>query len=465
MSQSTMTKPGVVSRKIPPVRGGHFLLGSMPDIQRGPLDFFMSTARQYGDFVRFRFFLWDAYLVSDPASIKHVLQENNRNYNKQHVDYQMLKPLVGEGLLTSDGSEWLSQRRLIQPAFHKQRIQGFATVMTTAAEEMLDRWQRRVDPTQPLDITSEMMRITLSIAGKTLFSQDIRAEAGTVSKAFTILSEDISTRLRSPFAIPLSIPTPRNRRFHAAKQMLDEVVDEIILSRRQELASGSTAHSNDLLTMLLTARDEDTGEGMDDALVRDEVSTLLLAGHETTANTLSWTWYLLSENPAIRQRLQRELKDVLGGRMPTMDDLPDLSYTRKVIQEAMRLYPPAWIVSRKAVQEDEIGGYHIPANAVIEMCTYVVHRHPKYWENPDIFDPERFDPERSAARPAFAYFPFGGGPRLCIGRDFAMIEAQLLLAAVASRFSLELKPGHPVEPEPYVTLRPRYGLPMYLSRI
>src|SRR5258707_3735020 len=279
-------------------------------------------------------------------------------------------------------------------------------------------------------------------------------ETSTVGPAVTTVLELFGDYVFRPFP-PLGIPTPRNRRMQLAIRALDQMVYRMIAERRM-----LQTDTGDLLSMLLLAEDEETGQGMNDRQVRDEILTLLLAGHETTANTLTWTWYLLSEYPEVERRLHAELNEVLGGRVPTVEDLPDLKYTRMVLEEALRLYPPAPLLSRKAIAADELQGYPIAANSMIMISPYATHRHPAFWEEPERFDPERFTPERSAARPAYAYFPFGGGPRICIGNHFAMMEAQLILSTVAQRYQLRLIPGHPVEPQMVVTLRPRYGLPM-----
>jgi cytochrome P450 len=450
--------------QIPPGPEGNWLVGNLPQLQKSTLKFLLSLARDYGEIARYRIANITGYLVSHPDYIKHILIDNNHNYNKQNIDYQLLKTIAGNGLLTSDGDFWLHQRRLIQPAFHRKRIQGFAKLMTETTLEMLERWQSPARLGRPLDISQEMMHLTLSIVGKALFSQDISGEADVVGKAFTFLNEDISARFQSVFTPPLSWPTPRNLRFHSAKHDLDEVVTEIIQTRRREIENNIDPEE-DLLSMLLLARDEETGKGMDDHQLRDEVMTLLLAGHETTANALSWTWYLLSTHPWQAERLQTELARVLSGRNPEVDDLPKLEFTHRVIKESLRLYPPAWIISRKAIEDDKIGGYFIPAGSDVAMSSYVVHHSPRYWENPEGFDPDRFTEARSKDRPSFAYFPFGGGPRLCIGSDFAMLEAQLVLATVAQKFRLDLVPGHPVVPEPLITLRQKYGLKMTLHTL
>jgi cytochrome P450 len=413
-------------------------------------------AHQYGDVVRIPSVLGSFYLVNHPDGVKRILQENHRNYDKNTFDYNILKSLLGTGLLTNDGPSWLQQRRLMQPNFHRQRVMAFGTLMTDASLVLLERWKNHMQEGQTLDIVQEMMHLTLYIIGQALFSLDLSAEGATVGRAFATASRLLIEHTYSPW-IPLSVPTPRNRRYHQARQEMSNVVYSIIRTRRQ-----SSEDKEDLLSMLLHVRDEETGEGMDDRQLHDEILTLMLAGHETTSNALSWTFYLLAQHPDVEQRLHQELHDILGGRAPTVNDLPNLPYTQWVIAEAMRLYPPAWATTRHALADDEIEGYRIPADSVIVISQYLTHRHPDFWEKPDVFDPERFSPERSASRPHYAYFPFGGGPRLCIGNTFAMTEAQLILATIAQHYTLRLVPGIHVELEPLITLRPLHGLAMML---
>jgi cytochrome P450 len=462
MTGPTAHKAPLAGLRVPPGPPGHFLLGNLPEIGRSPIDFLTSLAYDYGDVARFRFLWHVGFLVNHPDYIRRILVENHRNYSKNSPGNLMLKPLLGNGLLLSEGDFWLRQRRLMQPAFHKQRIQAFGELMASATEEMMERW-RAHDPNKVLDISEEMMRLTLSIVGRALFSLDLSEEADTVGEAFSYTNEFISARFRQYLPPPLSWPTPANQRFHKARLKLVRVVQDIIDERRKAAAgSGKESVQDDLLGMLLAARDEDTGEGMTDQHIQDEVMTLLLAGHETTANALTWTFYLLSQNPDVEQKLRAELKDVLGGAMPGLSDLVDLPYNRMVIQEALRLYPPAWILSRKAETDDALGDYHIPAGSVVDISPLFMHRHPNYWKDPLRFAPERFSPEEVEKRPQYAYFPFGGGPRLCIGRDFALAEAQIILAAVASRFELRLASGKQVELDPLITLRARGGMPMFL---
>jgi cytochrome P450 len=464
---TTFSKP---TQKLPPGPTGNILTGSYGDIGRDPLNFLLDVTRQYGDIVRYRFVIWHGFVVAHPEYVRHILQENHRNYSKRTFSYELLKPLVGEGILTSEGAHWLNQRRLMQPAFHRQRIAHFSEMMVEATLDMLERWDSNADQNQEMDIAAEMMRLTLGIVARALFGLEIGEEADVVGDNFTIANEAISNRSKFPLPFPLSWPLPANRRFQKAVAKLDEVVEEIIRRRREisnsGMPSGSASESQeDLLSILLQARDADTGEGMDDRQLRDEVMTLMLAGHETTATALAWTWHLLAQNPAVETRLRDELSDVLAGRPPTAADLQRLPYTRMVLDESMRLYPPAWVISRRAEKDDVIGGYNIPAGSIVLISPYITHRHPDFWENPETFDPERFRDEKTADRPSFAYFPFGGGPRLCIGRDFARVEAQLILATVAQRYRFEAVGGHPVEPAPWITLRPRYGIKMIPERI
>ncbi len=437
---------------------GQFLFGNMRQAREDPIGIYMRGRAQYGDVVRLRSIgkmFW--VFLAHPDDVEYVLRKNQHNYPKGLFETR-LKLLVGEGLLTSSGSFWLRQRRLVQPAFHRHRLATLGTTMTDAAEALVERWQPRAATGQPFNVAAEMMRLTLQIVARALFSTDVSADAGTVGQALTVALEHINYRMTHFFSLPERFPTLRNLRFRRAVRRLDAVALRIIEERRR-----SGEDMGDLLSMLLLARDEETGEGMSDAQLRDEVMTILLAGHETTAVALSWTWYLLACHQQIERKLHAELDEVLGGRTPRVEDLPDLPYTRMVIDEALRLYPPAWFTGRQAKDEDEIRGYCIPAGTPIALSQYVTHRHPAFWERPEAFEPERFTPERSAGRPHFAYFPFGGGPRQCIGNNFALMEARLVLATIARRYRLRLVPGQRIVPEPLVTLRPHNGIRMRLE--
>jgi cytochrome P450 len=425
-------------------------------MKRDPIGFISGLAHDYGDIAHMRLLSLPAFVVSHPDYAKHILLDNHQNYGRNSVTHKTIRSVVGYGLATNDGESWLHQRRLMQPTFHHKRILSFGTQMTEATLAMLERWQRGAGQDQPLDILEQMHRLTLRIVGQTLFHIDLSDEANPTGQAFKTVFRLMTDYFYLPFP-PLSVPTPRNLRLKAALRTLDEVVYGIICARR-----GQNAGPVDLLSMLLEAQDEETGEQMNDRQVRDEIMTVLLAGQETSATTLTWTCYLLSQHPDAEQRLSAELESVLGGRPPTVEDLDKLSYTQMLIKETMRLYPAAWSIPRHAIHEDEIGGYSIPANSLMWISLYTTHRHPGFWEDPEVFDPERFTPEREASRPRFAYFPFGGGPHLCIGNSFAMMETQLLIAAIAQRYRLRMVPGHEVKLTAVPTLQPVNGLPMTL---
>ncbi|MFH7027550.1 MAG: cytochrome P450 [Heteroscytonema crispum UTEX LB 1556] len=443
-------------QNIPPGPQGAAIVGSLPDLQKDPLNFLLNLRREYGNVARFRLGTRSLYLVSHPDDIKHVLQENHKNYHKS-LGYQKLESFLGQGLLTSEDDVWRRDRKLMQPAFHRDRISGFSQTMINATEAMLERWKGFASRGEAINVTAEMMRLTLTIVCLTLFTSDISDEASDVGQALTVVLRHANNRISSLFPLPENFPTEENYRFQQALKTLDRVVYNLINERRQ-----SGEDTGDLLSMLVFARDEETGESMSEKQLRDEVMTIFLAGHETTANALSWTWYLLSKHPDVERRLDAELKEVLGGRVPTLFDLKNLKYTLQVLNETMRLYPPVWEIGRENIGTDQLGGYDIPSNSTIILSAYVTHRHPDFWENPEGFDPERFSPEHSGNRPQYAYFPFGGGPRTCIGNNFALMEAQLVIADIAQKYRLELVPGHVVEPEPMITLRPRNGILMTL---
>jgi cytochrome P450 len=437
---------------VPPLVTVQLLPTRIPEIQRDPLRFLMRSAAEYGDFIHYPLGLWEVYQVSHPTLIRHILQENNRNYCKNTIQYNTLAQVTGRGLLTSDPPLWLRQRRLMQPAFHRGRLNGYGDVIVGAVGDMLDRWAA-AGRDAPLDVDAEMMQVALEIVGKTFFNLDLRHEAQEMTEGVLEMLAYVVYRASMPVAPPLAVPTGRNRRYKAAMAKLESVVYDTIATRRAE-----GVDRGDVLSMMLAARDEETGEPMSDRQIRDEMMTLIIAGHETVASALTWAWYLLSLHPAVRSRLEAEVDEVLDGRAPGVEDLPTLAYTRWVFDETLRLYPPAWLITRRALAEDTIGEAVIPADALIIMSPYVTHRHPAYWPNPAGFDPERFRPETAAGRARFAYIPFGGGPRLCIGDSFALMEGPLILAAVAQRFHLNLLPARPVHMDALVTLRPRDGL-------
>lgn len=455
---SATTSNGRKATGATPGPRGTPVFGSMRAFQRDKLGFIRGLTR-YGDVARYRMAHLTWYQVNHPDGVRRVLQENNRNYGKGSLTLGIFKPVLGEGLLTSEGGLWLRQRRLMQPVFHKRSVAAFGSLMTDETLAMLGRWRPAIRNGAPLDVPAEMARLTLDIATSSLFHAHVGEETGAIARAVNTLVEDLGYRFEVPFYPPPSVPTPRNRRRRAALRTVDRAVYEIIAERRR-----GGGEEEDLLALLMGTRDEVTGEAMDDRQLRDEVITLFLAGHETTANVLSWALYLISAHPEVEGRLLDELDGVLGTdgrrRTPTIEDVPRLTYTKMVIDETMRLYPPAWITNRQALADDEILGHRIPAGAFVMVSPYVLHRHPDYWERPDEFDPERFAPGRGGGRPRFAYFPFGGGPRQCIGQSMALVEAQLVLATILGRCRLRAVPGEPVEAEALATLRPRGGLRM-----
>lgn len=452
-----MAVDSILPARTAPGPKGPPLIGVLPQVRRNPLAFLLDVARTYGDVASYQLGPLRSHLVSHPDGVRHVLQENVKNYTKDHFSYGMIRWVAGNGLLTSRGDFWLRQRRLAQPAFHRQRIAAMAANMVAATNQHIEGWSAAAESGSPLDVGREMMRLTLRIVSDALFGTAV-PQAEVVDWAFSELSTQTVDRFRVFNVIPPVLPTPYDRRFRAARSALDGVVYEIIAERR---AGGEDR--GDLLSMLMLARDEDTGEMMDDRQLHDEVLTMLLAGHETTATTLSWAWALLAQHPEVATRFYAEL-DAVHGQTLAVEDLGRLPYARMIIDETLRLYPPAYIFSRKVAQTDVIGGFRIRAGSSVDISPYVTHRHPAFWDRPDDFLPERFALQHAATRSRFAYFPFSGGPRQCIGNSFALMEAQLLLCTIAQRYRLRLQPGHQVQPDPLITLRPRGGLPMVVER-
>lgn len=429
----------------------------LPAVRRNPTAVFLDGARRYGDVVYFKIGPRHGFLLTNPADVRHVLQDNARNYHKSPL-YDKLRVLLGNGLLTSEDDFWLRQRRIAQPAFHRQRIAELADVMIRAAQETAEQWEALAASGRPVDVEDEMMRLTRTVVLRALLGADLGPFADRVDQAWTLVNQHIGESFWS-LGFTDRLPTPKYRRFLAARAVLQGAVDHVIDERRRNPSAG-----NDLLSMLLAARDEETGEGMTREQLRVEVLTFLLAGQETTALALTWMWYLLARHPDHRRRLENEVDGVLNGRAPVYADIASLPFIRMVIDETMRLYPPAWGFSRQALADDEVSGYQLPRGWLAFVIPYVMHRLPKWWPNPDVFDPDRFLPESSADRPKFAYLPFGAGPRQCIGNNFALIEAALIVAILAQRYRLELVPGHAVDAWPLITLRPRFGMPMMISR-
>lgn len=418
-----------------------------------PLDLLTRTAAEYGPLATLPLGPVNLVVVTDPDLIEQVLVVQHAKFVKGR-GLDTTHRILGQGLLTSEGDFWRRQRRLAQPAFHKQRIVGYGETMVAFADRHVSAWRDG----DVRDLLDELMRLTLAIAAQTLFSADVTADATAVGEALTTALEVVNERFGTVIRLPDSWPTPSNRRMRRAAETLDRVVYRLIDER---MASGED--NGDLLSMLLAARDED-GSGMSRQQLRDEAMTIILAGHETTANALTWTLHLLDNNPAAEAALHAELDTKLGGRLPTVADLPNLPYLEAVVYESMRLYPPAWTVGRQATEPVELGGYRFPAGTDFLLPMWVVHRRADFFPDPLAFRPERWLDGLARRLPTYAYYPFGGGPRLCIGRGFALMEAPLLLAVLCQRFRYRRVPGHPVVPHPSITLRPRFGLKMKLER-
>jgi len=447
MAQAATT----LKRNLPPGPRGLAAFGNIINFGRDWTGFLSRCQREYGDIAYFRFLNVPFCLVAHPDWIEEILVKNAANFEKSR-DYRALKAVLGNGLLTSEGSFWQKQRKLIQPAFRHENILSYGKVITQAATAMLNTWRDG----ETREVHHDLMGVTLDVVAKSLFGSDVSQTARGVGEAMDTVMNLFIDQANWAFLLPEKLPIPKSGRLRKAIQHLHGVVEKIIRERR-----GCPSRTSDLLQTLLEMRDE-SGVGMSDGQLRDEVTTLFLAGHETTANALTWTLYLLSQNPEKQEALQKELHNVLGGRAPEASDLPRLVYTDMVVKEAMRLYPPAWGIGRRAIKGFELGSYWIPAGTNVFLLQWITHRDARFYPRPEKFESERWrdDPMRSGKLPRFAYFPFGGGPRVCVGAGFAMMEATLLLAALARRFRFELVPGQDLEPLFSVTLRPKQGMKM-----
>ena len=451
-------------------------LGSLRELQQDPLEFFLDCRRRFGDVVRFRIGPERvAHLVSDPDAVRKILVMNRRNYTKGESWKKSAEPgeeggstdlvrrgsllsrrfLLGEGLLTSEGNLWLRQRRTIYPVFQRGHLKEFAGTMNSAIATMLARWES----VSEIDLEEEMARLGLDIVARTLFGEDLSGEeAGQINRVMRQIVSLTNARADKQFDLPREEPPRGAREFDELVAEFDGIIWEMI--RRCRASSQVTG---DFLSLLISARDEETGEAMSDRQVRDEVATIFLAGHETTASALSWTFFLLASHPEPDRRVREEVRQVLEGRTPAVQDLPHLQYTSRVIEEALRLYPPAWLMLRHTVEDDEILSHRIPARTDVIISPFVVHRHPDFWTDPESFDPERFREEGRSAQHRFAYIPFGGGPRVCIGRSFALMEVQLVVASIVQRFQMAPLPDHPIRPKARFILQSETGIPVSLQ--
>ncbi len=438
------------SGKTPPGPKGHWLLGSLREFRHDMLAFYMQIAREYGDVVAFRLGPKKLVLLNHPDFLEQVLVTENRNFIK-HYAFRLLRPTLGNGLVISEGDFWLRQRRLMQPAFSRQRIESFAPVIVDYTVRMLETWR----PGSTRDLHADMMKLAMSIVTKTLLDVDTGDRATAVGRSVDVIMHDFTDRFQSAFPPPFWLPVPRNLHLKRHVRRLDAVIHDIIRQRRADQKD-----RGDLLSTLVHARDEADNTGMTDRQLRDEVMTLFLAGHETTASALSWTWYLLATHPDVESKLMAELETVLAGRLPTAADVPRLVYTEQVVQETLRLYPPAYVFGRQPLEDCTIGGYAIAKGTSILIPPYVTQRDPRFFERPDEFDPDRWNGGLVKRLPKYTYYPFGGGPRICIGNSFAMLEAMLIVATVVPRFHFELAAEPPVVPWPSITLRTRHGIHM-----
>ncbi|MGW5555894.1 cytochrome P450 [Micromonospora sp. NPDC003944] len=419
---------------------------------RDRLGMMASAASGYGDAVRLPVGPKNLYFFNHPEHAKHVLADNNANYRKG-IGLVHAKRALGDGLLTSEGELWRKQRKVIQPAFHSRRLGHYAGIVSDEAAGLVQRLRARAGG-GPVDVLQELTGLTLGVLGRTLLDADLAGFAG-VDESFAAVQDQAMFELVTLSGVPAWVPLPRQMRFRRARQHLQGVVDQLV-AQRIATAQGR----DDVLSRLILSTGEETDRRVGRQRLRDELVTLLLAGHETTASTLGWSLYLVDRHPQVQRRLRDEAREVLGDRPPIFEDLHRLRYTAMVIEEAIRLYPPVWILPRRATDDDEIGGYHVPAGADVLICPYTLHRHPQFWEEPDRFDPERFDPERAGGRPRYAYIPFGAGPRFCVGSNLGMMEATIVLATLIRDLDLMTVPGRRVVPEPMLSLRVRGGLPM-----
>lgn len=443
------------TRKLPPVPREHWFFKSAWYLLHDTMPYLFQNQAEQPGIYRVTSLFKKVMVVDKPEYVKHVLQDNNKNYVKS-FGYEVLARLLGQGLLTSEGDFWRKQRRLAQPAFHRDRLNQMVLTMSNCTTELVE--ELHALPNKQVNLSKYMMSITLNIVAKSMFGSDVKDMVATVGHEIDYSNEQAIKRIQNPFKPAPWIPTPTNFKEQKSIDTLNSIILGIIENRRK-----SEGKYDDLLQMLMDAEDLDTGERMSNQQLKDECMTIFLAGHETTALALSWLWYLLDNNPDKKELLWQEVDTVLNGRTPTMEDLPNLPYTRMVLDETLRLYPPAWVIGRRALDDDEIGGYTVPAGYNVLMPVYAMHRNPATWDNPDAFEPERFSKEHIKEKHKYAYYPFGGGPRFCIGNNFALMEMQIIVVMLAQQFDFKLAPGVTIDIDPLVTLRPKGGMPMTVT--
>ena len=449
---STTTAP--VRKSIPPTpKEKHWLIGHVGMMRADPIGMVRDFIAGYGNIFSLAVPFNKAVIISNPEYAKQVLLDNNKNYTKS-IAYDLLKPLLGMGLLTSESDFWKKQRKLIQPAFHKRKLDELASMMVERSEHWADKIRIHAESGEAFDMVPEMTALTLDVISKAIFSHGVEDKARIVGEQITLLNEGTIEKILQPLRLPDAVPTPFNLRMRRSLEKLDKVVYDIIDARRAEGVS-----KDDLLSMLIDARDDETGESMDNKQLRDEVMTIFVAGNETSSNALSWMIYLLSQNPEAEAKMIAEIDEKLAsGTELSFATANEFHYVRQVIEESMRVYPPVWSVGRRAIADDEIGGYQIPAGTNVLVPIIFFHHSSRFWEAPTEFRPERFAPDKRNAIDRFVYFPFGGGPRLCIGNNFAMLEMQVIIITLYKYFRFRVKEGFKVEQEPLVTLRPKHGL-------
>ncbi len=445
-------------KTVPTVPPAHPFFRNALAFAKGPLPFMLRQWENLGDFYDVNFPQIPFLVLSHPDYVKHVLVNNHRNYRKA-FSYNFLSYTLGNGLVTNEGASWLKQRRTAQPAFHRERLASLLHVMVSDTETLAEEWETKACSGEPVHLVGDMMKTTSAIVAHALMGTDVRQQSDEIVDLMTIVNHQTTQKLVNPLRSPMWMPTPSNLQLNKAIRRLDEIIYGIIEQRR---SSGVQQH--DLLAMLMEAEDVETGDRMSNQQLRDEVVTLMLAGTETSANALSWTFSLLMQHPEVVSKLRKEVDSVISASPLNNESLHKLSYTNKVLYESMRIYPPAWVIAREALEEDEVNGFPIPKGSQVYLLPFIVHRHPEFWEKPNVFDPERFSETQSKGRHKFAFFPFGGGPRYCIGNNFAMMEMQVILAMLIHRFEFQPLSQLPPPLDPLLTLRPKDEIQVHVKK-
>jgi len=453
--------PQIPKNNRPPRPKGKPILGNLFDLgSPNRLEWIHQITKKHGDVVNFNLLSLEAYFINHPDLVRHVLVTNRENYSKASLAFTMIKEVMGNSIFISNGDTWLSQRRLMQPGFHKTRIGQLGQIMVDTTQEMLETWEKYAETGTAFDAAEEMVKLTLRILTKSLFSTALtEEEIQKIATVFFPILEETNQRISYPIPILYKLPTKKNKAYIRNIADLDAIINRIIKERRSQEKPAS-----DLLQMLMEAKDEETGKSLSDEELRNEIITILIAGHETTANALAWVWVFLSKHPLIRQQVQKELTDTLNGRLPKAADFSDLSYLTMVFKETLRLYPPIPLLARMTEKEDTLGGFFIPAGTEVYLSPHHLHRLPAFWDNPEGFDPTRFTREKERTRHSMAYLPFGGGPRMCLGLNFALLEAVLIIATVSQRFELDLISESKIEPFVSLTTRPKNGVWVRLKK-